>query len=132
MNVMTKEIQTHWQAIGPVLTIQNEAEYDRAIERLNTLIDEIGTDERHSLYNLMDTLGTLIHAYDETHYVIPTSNSIDTLKYLMDEHDLRQSDLSEIGSQNVVSKILSGEQELDVQQIQILSQRFSVSPAVFF
>jgi HTH-type transcriptional regulator/antitoxin HigA len=49
----------------------------------------------------------------------------------MEEHDLRQSDLPEIGSQGVVSEILSGKRELNVRQIKELAQRFQVSPAVF-
>jgi HTH-type transcriptional regulator/antitoxin HigA len=49
----------------------------------------------------------------------------------MVEHDLKQSDLPEIGSQGVVSEILSGKRQLNVRQIKNLSKRFKVSPAVF-
>jgi HTH-type transcriptional regulator/antitoxin HigA len=49
----------------------------------------------------------------------------------MEEHDLRQSDLPEIGSQGVVSEILNGKRELNVRQIRKLARRFQVSPAVF-
>ncbi|MCB0071665.1 MAG: hypothetical protein KDE20_09420 [Caldilineaceae bacterium] len=55
----------------------------------------------------------------------------DALRYLMDEHDLRQSDLPEVGSQGIVSEILSGKRELNVRQIRELAQRFHVDPAVF-
>jgi len=33
------------------MTIRNEEEYEQAIKRLNDLIDEIGTNEQHPLYN---------------------------------------------------------------------------------
>jgi HTH-type transcriptional regulator/antitoxin HigA len=49
----------------------------------------------------------------------------------MEEHGLKQLDLSEIGSQGVVSEILSGKRQLNIRQIKILSKRFKVSPAVF-
>ena len=49
----------------------------------------------------------------------------------MKEHGLKQSDLSEIGSQGVISEILSGKRQLNIRQIKMLSQRFKVSPAVF-
>jgi HTH-type transcriptional regulator/antitoxin HigA len=49
----------------------------------------------------------------------------------MDEHGLKQGDLSEISSQGVVSEILKGKRELNVRQIKALSRRFNVSPAVF-
>jgi antitoxin component HigA of HigAB toxin-antitoxin module len=58
-------------------------------------------------------------------------NPSDTLKTLMEEHNLKQSNLPEIGSQGVISEILSGKLQLNVRQIKLLSKRFNVSPAVF-
>lgn len=68
MSVSTKELQDNWASMRRILTIRNEREYDQAVKRLNGLLDEIGTDERHPLYGLLDTLGTLIHAYEEQHF----------------------------------------------------------------
>ena len=53
------------------------------------------------------------------------------LRFFMEEHNLRQSELPEIGSQGVVSEILRGKRELNVRQIRALSERFGVSPSVF-
>ena len=131
MTLMTQEIQTHWAVIRPYLTIRNEAEYDRAVERLNQLLDEVGTDEDHPLYEFLDTLGTLIAAYEEAHYPMPPASGAEALQYLMEEHDLRQSDLPEVGSQGVVSEVLNGKRELNVRQIRELARRFHVSPTVF-
>jgi len=131
MKTITKEIETHWSAISPLLAIHNESEYAEAIERAKNLIDEIGTDERHPLYELLDTLGTLIHVYEEKHYPMPKSSGAEMLRFFMDEHDLTQSELSEIGSQGVVSDILKGNRELNIRQIRALANRFNVSPAVF-
>ncbi len=50
----------------------------------------------------------------------------------MREHEFHQADLSEIGSQGVVSEILSGKRELNIRQIKKLSKMFNVSQAVFF
>jgi HTH-type transcriptional regulator / antitoxin HigA len=125
------ELQQHWTAISPLLSLRNEQEYDRAVERLNRLLDEVGTDEQHPLYTLLDTLGTLIHAYEEEHHPISECSGVDVLRFLMEEHDLTQSDLPEIGSQGVVSEILRGKRELNVRQIRALAKRFHVSPGVF-
>jgi HTH-type transcriptional regulator/antitoxin HigA len=125
------ELQQHWTAISPLLSLRNEQEYDRAVERLNRLLDEVGTDEQHPLYTLLDTLGTLIHAYEEEHHPIPECSGADVLRFLMEEHGLTQSDLPEIGSQGVVSEILRGKRELNVRQIRALAKRFHVSPRVF-
>jgi len=132
MSTIVQDLQLHWMAISPLFTIRNDDEYDYAVEQLNELLDEIGTDETHPLYELLDTMGTVIHAYEQEHYRIPVSSGPDTLGYLMQEHALKQSDLPEVGSQGVVSEILSGKRSLNVNQIQLLSERFHVSPAVFF
>ncbi len=131
MSVSTKDIQNHWANIRPLLTIRNEREYEKAVKRLNNLLDEIGTNERHPLYELLDTLGTLVHAYEEKRHTVPESSGADMLRFFMEEHGLTQSHLSEVGSQGVVSEILNGKRELNVRQIRALAKRFGVSPAVF-
>ena len=113
------------------LTIGNELEYDRAVKRVNGLLDEIGTNERHPLYGLLDTLGALIHAYEEEHFKEPEPSGTEMLRYFMGEHGLGQSDLPEVASQRAVSEVLRGKRELTAKQIRALASRFHVSPAVF-
>jgi HTH-type transcriptional regulator / antitoxin HigA len=131
MSILRKDISSHWATIRPILTIRNERDYDTAVKRLDELLDEIGTNERHPLYGLLDTLGTLIHAYEEEHHPMPDVNGVAMLRSFMEEHGLTQADLSDIGSQGVVSEILAGKRELNVRQIRALAKRFRVSPAVF-
>jgi len=131
MTLATKELETHWANIAPLLTIRNEREYNAAVKRLNELLDEIGDNEKHPLYGLLDTLGTLIQIYEEEHYRIPDASGAEVLRFLMEEHDLAQSDLPEVGSQGVVSEILNGKRELNVRQVRSLAERFKVSSAVF-
>jgi len=118
---------------GNLLTfsIHDEKEYELAIERLNHLIDEVGTNEQHPLYDLLDMLGTLIHSYEEKQYAMPDCSGNEMLTFFMEEHGLTVSDLTEIGTQEILSAILAGKQELSISQIRILSKRFHVSPAVF-
>jgi HTH-type transcriptional regulator/antitoxin HigA len=131
MTVIPQELQHHWTAISPLLSIRNEHEYDLAMERINRLLDEVGIDEHHPLYMLLDTLGTVMHAYEEEHHPIPECSGADVLRFLMEEHALTQSDLPEVGSQGVVSEILRGKRELNVRQVRALAERFHLSPAVF-
>jgi len=56
MSALEKDVQSHWVAIRPLLSIHNEDEYDEAIERLNALLDEVGVNEHHPLYEFLDTL----------------------------------------------------------------------------
>src|SRR3989304_1171943 len=88
MTFVNEELQTHWAIIAPLLIIRNEHEYNAAVKRLNELVDEIGDNEKHPLYSLLDTLGTVVHAYEEEHYPIPDVTGAEVLRYLMD-HNLR-------------------------------------------
>ena len=131
MSIITQNIQKHWHAICPLFVIHNEDDFDMAVERLNHLSDDVDNNERHPVYELLDTLGTVIHAYEEKHYPVPESSGIEMLQFFMNEHGLLISDLQEIGSPNTVSEILDGKRELTVKQIRALAERFHVSPAVF-
>lgn len=114
--------------LGPLRTA---AEYDRAVAVLDEIIDEIGEHETHPLADLAETLALAIAAYEEARVQIPDIAGPAVLRTLMEEHELCQSDLPEIGSQGVVSEILSGKRDLNVRQIARLAARFGVSPAVF-
>ena len=124
-------IQPYWTVLEPVLMIRTQADYRLAIDRVNQLVDEVGSDESHPLYGLLDTLGTVIHAYEEEYVPMPAVDGAAMLRFLMEEHGLSQADLPEIGSQSVVSELLSGKRSLNVRQIRALAARFNVSPAVF-
>ena len=106
-------------------------QYEKSIDRLNELIDEVGVDEQHPLYDLLDTLGTVIYAYEEKHYPVPECDGIEALQFLMEEHGLSRDDLPELGTPDILSKILDGRQELTAGQIRLLADRFLVSTATF-
>ena len=98
---------------------------------LDEIIDEIGEDEKHPLAELADALSVFVEKYEAEHMAIPEANLAAVLKYFMNEHGLRQTDLPEIGSQGVVSEVLAGKRELNTRQITGLAKRFGGSPAVF-
>ncbi len=101
------------------------------VSNLDALIDEVGDDQAHPFAPLMETLGTLIEAYESQAVPLPEQDTVSVLHYLIKEHGLKQKDLKELGSQGVVSEILNGKRQLNTRQIQALSKRFNVSPAVF-
>jgi len=115
---------------GPIRT---RHAYARMNELMNQLLEEVGDDEQHELADLLDIISTLVMQYEEEHLkAILPQEPRDVLKFFMEQHGLRQSDLKkEIGTQGVVSEILAGKRELNTRQIQALAKRFSVSPAVF-
>ena len=91
----------------------------------------MGDDPANPRYRLIETLSALIEQYDNEHYRLPDATPVEVLRFLMEQHDLKQSDLPEIGSQGVVSEILSGRRRLNVNQIQALAARFGVDAGVF-
>lgn len=128
-------IAQNWQPLAPLLSVPyTEQEYQEKLALLNQLIDEVGDNEQHSLASLLDTVGVLVENYEQQHYALelPEATPQEVLAYLMAEHQLKQSDLPEIGSQGVVSEILNGKRQLNKRQIQELAKRFQVSPEVFF
>ena len=132
MNTRLEKIAKIWPGIQNIFSVpHNQKDYNRLVNILDGLIDEVGENESHPLASLMETLGSLIESYEAQNIPeIEGSPSI-ILKTLMEEHELKQSDLSEIGSQGVISEILSGKRQFNVRQIKLLSKKFGVSPAVF-
>jgi HTH-type transcriptional regulator/antitoxin HigA len=61
----------------------------------------------------------------------PSASPLDMPNFLMTQHNLKQSELPEMGTQGVVSEILRGKRELNIRQIRELSNRFQVPPSVF-
>ena len=120
-----------FRAATDISTIRDEAHYARMTQMLESLLDEAGGDESHPIMGLVDIVGDLIEDYETEQYRLPETNGIDALKFLMEQHGLKQSDLEEIGSQGVVSEILTGKRELNVRQVRALSERFGVSTATF-
>lgn len=119
------------RTLVPLGTLRTKKDYTRAVEMLDAILDEIGGDEKHPMAELADAISVFIEKYEAEHVPIPAAKPADVLRFLMREHDLRQSDLTEIGSQGVVSEVLTGKRELNARQIKRLAKRFNVSPAVF-
>ena len=119
------------RTLVPLGTLRTKKDYARAVAMLDEIIDEIGEDEKHPLAELADALSAFVEKYEAEHMAIPEANLAAVIKYFMNEHDLRQTDLPEIGSQGVVSEVLAGKRELNKRQIMGLAKRFGVSPAVF-
>ena len=121
-----------WPMVSKVIyTIHTDKEYNKAIGLLDELIDQIKTKSDSNLESLIDTLGTLIKDYEDRNIEEPADDPIGNLHYLMKEHNLKQTDLVEIGSQGVVSEIMNRKRQLNIRQIKLLSKRFYVSPSVF-
>lgn len=103
-------------------------EYLAVLDKLASKNHPTSVEEKYA-----EVLITLIEAYEEEHHAIPEAAPVEVLRALMEANDLRQKDLAPIlGTESIVSEILRGKRELNRGQIEKLSRRFRVSPAVFF
>lgn len=133
-HIQVKHLLPAWEAFRSatnIAPIRDAEHYQRMVFMLEALLDEAGGNENHPAMGLVDIVGDLIEDYETEHHPMPDVTGIQALKFLMAQHGLKQTDLSEIGSQGVVSEILTGKRDLNIRQIRALSERFGVSPATF-
>lgn len=62
-----KALNTWPQMAGMVYVPHGEEEYERLVNFLDNLIDEVGEDESHPLASLMEIVGVLIERYEDEH-----------------------------------------------------------------
>ncbi len=133
MNRELLQIIKHWNYISPIVSEpKNKQQYKTLLKQWEDLVDLIGDNENHELIELLDLVSYFIEKYKQQKDLIEKqATGIDVLKFLMQTHNLRQIDLAEIGSQGVVSEILSGKRQLNIRQIKLLAARFKVEPGTF-
>ncbi len=61
------DLQSWKNVSNTVFVPHSEAEYDRLVEMLDDLIDQVGEDETHPLASMMDVLSALIENYENAH-----------------------------------------------------------------
>lgn len=115
----------------PPRPIHDEAEYDNAIEMLDSLV---GFELNEDQLDYVEVMSTLAGAYEDEHHAIDTSEitGLDALKYLLEQSGMTASDLGNLlGNRSLGSKILRGERELSKRHIRVLADRFKVSADLF-
>lgn len=115
--------------------ISTDGEYRKALALVEELIDE-DYDENQLL---IEMLSHTIERWEdrspefaEFNARVERLDDTDVLRLLMEQHSLGVADLPEIGQKSLVSRILNGERSLTKAHIQSLTDRFGVSPAIFF
>lgn len=133
MNAMIKQAVDHWRYVAPLLSKpETKEDFNTLTEALDELLDIVGDDESHPLMGLILQLGDLVSAYEHEHLPMPEGDGRTALAFLMEQHGLSQSDLSDIATQSVISEILNGKRQLNIRHIKALSERFNVSADTFF
>src|SRR4030095_15186673 len=124
----------------PLQKIKSRIHHEVALNILTKIAEYLQSqkmekDIKRQILYYMDALGLLIEEYEKENFAaeLEKISGSEILAFLMEQHDLKQNDLTkELGSQSIVSEVLSGKRKLNSNQIQALSKRFGVSPSVFF
>lgn len=112
--------------------IHSKVQYNHMVQLMNSLMDEVGCNEKHPLADLLEIVGDIIAVYEDSHYPIADAEPREVLRLLMEQNNLQQKDLAaELGSQSVVSEILSGKRAINARQAKALAARFVVSVGAF-
>jgi HTH-type transcriptional regulator / antitoxin HigA len=91
------------------------------------------TPQSPAVERFIETLTALVLQYEEEICPRPEASPAGVLKYLMEEHGLRQTDLVPIlGNKSYVSQILSGHRPISKVAAAKLAAHFHVSPHTFF
>lgn len=124
----------------PLAPVQTDIQMRQANLFIDRLVDYLAgpgnapgsAAEAEEVAKYLSVLSDLVGAYEAKRFSFEKSQPKDVLAYLLEANQLKQSDLEkEIGSQSVVSEILSGKRSLTVSHIKRLSERFKVSPSLF-
>ena len=116
----------------PLRPIRSEAELDRAIAVIDSLIAREDLDLEQEDY--LDVLGDLVHKYEAEHNPLVAVSDSDMVRFLADSNEMTQTELAQRSgiAESTISAILAGKRKLSRRHIAALSRVFRVSPAVFF
>jgi HTH-type transcriptional regulator/antitoxin HigA len=128
------------QTAAPFLYIKDSQHYEETLELIENLLEEAEDSLEDPINSMIDMLSHSIEVYENRdeelikfdELAMSGPADLATLRVLMEQHHLSMSDLPEIGSKSMVSRVLSGERELSKKHIQALSERFHINPGLFF
>ena len=116
----------------PPRVIKSEEQNESYIEALHDL------EQRHDSWGpeeaeLADLFTLLIEDFEEKHYALPKCSPLETIGFLMDQYGLQRKDMVDVfGTPSIVSEVMNSKRELNKEHIRRLSEKFHVSPELFF
>lgn len=117
----------------PLRRIDNEAELDRAVAALDSLID-IGPKRRtRDEEDYMEALAVFVHAYEEATYPDPPADPAAMLRDIIEERGLKKQDLAAAAGigLSTLSEIAAGKRPMTLNHIERLAKALDVKPSVF-
>ena len=119
------------QGFAPLRPIRNKSDFAHIRQFADMLADEVGDDEAHPLFSLFEIAMDFIERWEEKRPLEFDNDPKQVLRFLLEEHGLRQKDLADIASPTLVSDILSGRREISKNLAKALAMRFNVDVSAF-
>lgn len=100
----------------------------RAIEPLLGFEERLTADQ----VDYLEAVSSFIEAYDRVRVKWPKGTPLDTLKFLLAQHEMSAADLSRVlgGDRSMGPKLLRGERRLTVDHLRTLARHFHIEPGV--
>ena len=114
-----------------VTSVRTKQDYAQVRVTIDALLDEVGDDEDHPLAEVLYYLADQVKSYEDEHFQIPKAEPSDVLRFLMEQHGLKQEDLADCAPQSRISDILSGKRSISKEIAKRLAHRFHVRADVF-
>ncbi len=111
--------------------IHDEIDYENTVKVIDALAGHELGDEQELF---LDTLSTLVEAYEDEHHAIKTRglSPIEALKFLMEEHEMTAADLGRLlGERTLGSKVMRGDRKIGLKYARLLARRFGVDVSLF-
>ena len=111
--------------------IHDQIDYENTVEVIDALAGHELSDEQELF---LDTLSTLVEAYEDEHHALKTSglSPVEALKFLMEEHGMTAADLGKLlGERTLGSKILRGDRKIGLKYAKSLAKKFRVDLSLF-
>jgi HTH-type transcriptional regulator/antitoxin HigA len=118
------------QVIG-VTSVRTAKDYAQARATIDALLDEVGDNEDHPLAEVLDYLANQVKVYEDESFSIPEAAPKDVLRFLMEQHGIKQEDLHDCAPQSRISDILNGKRSISKEIAKRLAHRFHVRADLF-
>lgn len=114
-----------------VTAVHTEDDYAQASATIEALLDEIGDDENHPLADVLDYFADQVKAYEDEHVQIPEAEPSAVLRFLMEQHGLKQEGLADCAPQSRISDILNNKRAISRELAKSFAKRFNVRADLF-
>ena len=133
-----QQITTQWARVAKSINLkrpETQLEYEALLELIDHITDIVDDPENNLYSGLLDLAFVYTNDWEEQQQknTIPDATPREMLEFLMQQKDLKQTDLEKAGvaDQALVSNILNGKRNISIALAKRLGTYFQVSSELF-